>query len=69
MRSPAGARRSTVMAAATHSHRAKVHDPDDQGIHQTETAAAAVEAEVQAVPPGRPAYAGSAWPRPGASRQ
>src|SRR5712671_1499067 len=36
------------------SHRAKVHDPDDQqDRHQTETALAAVEAEAQAVSPGR----------------
>src|SRR5215208_1612392 len=36
------------------SHRAKVHDPDDQeDRHQTETAVAAVEAEAQAVSPGR----------------
>src|SRR5712692_11585115 len=36
------------------SHRAKVHDPDDQeDRHQTDTAVAAVEAEAQAVSPGR----------------
>src|SRR5205823_8740743 len=36
------------------SHRAKVHDPDDQeDRHQTGTAAAAVEAEAQAMSPGR----------------
>ena len=36
------------------SHRAKVHDPDDQeDHHQTGTAVAAVEAEVQTVSPGR----------------
>src|SRR5512132_203767 len=36
------------------SHRAKVHDPDDQeDRHQTETAVAAVEAEAPAVSPGR----------------
>src|SRR5512132_468858 len=36
------------------SHRAKVHDPDDQeDRHQTETAVAAVEAEAQAVSQGR----------------
>src|SRR6266851_9267511 len=35
------------------SHRAKVHDADDQADrHQTETAVAAVEAEAQAVSPG-----------------
>src|SRR5882762_4806283 len=34
--------------------RAKVHDPDDQeDRHQTGTAVAAVEAEAQAVSPGR----------------
>ena len=50
-----------------HSHRAKVHDPDDQeDRHETDTAVAAVEAEAQAVSPGR---AGSVRPRPGASRQ
>ena len=53
-RSPAGARRSTVMAAPDDRHRAKVHDPDDQeDHHQTGTAAAAVEAEAQAVSPCR----------------
>ena len=36
------------------SHRAKVHDADDQeDRHQTDTAVAAVEAEAQAVSPGR----------------
>ena len=36
------------------SHRAKVHDPDDQEDHdQTGTALGAVEAEAQAVSPGR----------------
>src|SRR5216117_2576985 len=36
------------------SHRAKVHDPDDQEDRdQTGTALAAVEAEAQAVSPGR----------------
>jgi len=36
------------------SHRAQVHDPDDQeDRHQTGTALAAVEAEAQAVSPGR----------------
>ena len=36
------------------SHRAKVHDPDDQeDRHQTDTAVAAVETEAQAVSPGR----------------
>jgi len=36
------------------SHRAKVHDPDEQeDRHQTGTAATAVEAEAQAVSPGR----------------
>src|SRR5215216_1876726 len=46
-----------------HSHHAKVHDPDDQeDRHQTETAVAAVEAEVQAVSPGR---AGVAVVEPG----
>src|SRR5713101_4379689 len=36
------------------SHRAKVHDPDDQeDRHQTGTAVGAVEAEAQAVSPGR----------------
>src|SRR5256714_3415512 len=35
------------------SHRAKVHNPDDQeDRHQTDTAVAAVEAEAQAVSPG-----------------
>src|SRR5882762_11062094 len=35
-------------------HRAKVHDADDQEDHyQTDTAAAAVQAEAQAVSPGR----------------
>jgi len=38
------------MAAATTSHRAKVHDPDNQeDRHQTDTAVAALEAESQAV--------------------
>src|SRR5882724_3012740 len=36
------------------SHRAKVHDPDDQeDRHQTGTALAAMEAEAQTVSPGR----------------
>ncbi|HMF50563.1 MAG TPA: hypothetical protein VK603_18055, partial [Candidatus Saccharimonadales bacterium] len=36
------------------SHRAKVHDPDDQeDRHQTDTTVAAVESEAQAVSPGR----------------
>jgi hypothetical protein len=36
------------------SHRAKVHDPDDQeDRHETDTAVGAVEAEAQAVSPGR----------------
>jgi hypothetical protein len=36
------------------SHRAKVHDPDDQeDRRQTDTAVATVEAEAQAVSPGR----------------
>src|SRR5216117_2031432 len=36
------------------SHRAKVHDPDDQeDRYQTDTALAAVEAKAQAVSPGR----------------
>src|SRR5687768_17616513 len=36
------------------SHRAKVHDPDDQeNRHQTATAVAAVETEAQAVSPSR----------------
>src|SRR5438876_11489875 len=35
-------------------HRAKVHDPDDQkDRYETEAALAAVEAEAQAVSPGR----------------
>jgi len=39
---------------AHHSHRAKVHDADDQeDRHQTGTALAAVEPEAQAVSPGR----------------
>src|ERR671910_3038529 len=36
------------------SHRAQVHDPDDEeDRHQAATAEAAMEAEAQAVPPGR----------------
>src|SRR5438876_9443717 len=36
------------------SHRAKVHDPDDQeDRHQTGTAVAAAKSEAQAVSPGR----------------
>ena len=49
-----------------HSHRPKVHDPDDQeDRRQTGTAVAAVEAEAQAVPVSD----GNVRPRPGASRQ
>ena len=53
------------------SHRAKVHDPDDQeDRHQTGAAAAAVEAEAQAVSPGRAGVGRPVRrPRPGASRQ
>ena len=65
-RSPAGARRSTVMAARHGSHRAQVHDPDDEeDRRQAGTTVAAVEAEAQAVP----APAANVRPRPGASRQ
>ena len=40
-RSPAGEKRSIVMAAATTAIAAKVHDPDDQeNRHQTATAVA-----------------------------
>src|SRR5213078_1912932 len=47
------------------SHRAKVHDPDDQEDRdQTGTAVGAVEAEAQAVSPG---CAGVGWQRTAAS--
>jgi hypothetical protein len=54
VRSPAGARRSTVMAGATTAIARRSMTPDDQeDHHQTGTAVAAVEAAVQAVSPGR----------------
>src|SRR5256886_12035981 len=48
--------RSTLFPYTTlfRSHRENVHDPDDQEDgHQTDTALAAVEAEAQAMSPGR----------------
>src|SRR5439155_551255 len=49
---PAG--KGTIHRIGFDGHRAKVHDPDDQeDRHQTGTALAAVEAEAQAVSPGR----------------
>ncbi|HEX2236785.1 MAG TPA: hypothetical protein VHJ19_00115 [Gammaproteobacteria bacterium] len=48
------------------SHRAQVHDPDDEeDRRQAGTALAAVKVKAQAVP----ASAGNVRPRPGASRQ
>jgi hypothetical protein len=47
-------------------HRAKVHDPDDQeNCYQTGTAVAAVEAEAQAVSPGRAGVGRQRTPAPG----
>ena len=52
------------------SHRAQVHDPDDEeDRRQAGTAVAAVEAEAQAVSPSRAGSAGNVHPHPGASRQ
>ena len=48
------------------SHRAKVHDPDDQeDRHETDTAVDAVEAEAEAVSPGCACVRPQRTPAPG----
>src|SRR6267154_5534520 len=48
------------------SHRAKIYDPDDQeDRHETDTAVGAVEAEEQAVSPGRAGVGRQRTPAPG----
>ena len=52
------------------SHRAKIHDPDDQeDRHRTGTALAAVEAEAEAVSPGRAGICRQRMAAPGPAGQ